>query len=737
MFRALRMSGALCCALALLSRSSAPAQSSDSAAVIRGVDFARAATQLLADHYNRQIADLEGQQRALPPGSPQREALQRQIDDLRTQAHRAAGGEPAWRAYDAIKTILDTCQEAEAAVADTQTLQAGATADLDALLGGQLAPLKPEFDRACLMVTVAERVQAFADLKRCFRDLHRRLPAPHVANLVAGLNTLHWLLDTVKAFSPANPLLNQVLGAYSEVTAALSGAAGRLAQGLSERDTENFVPGYSSRWGDRRAEAFFDDPQFERFTGQDNVEVNRVPGLRDAYELPDGSVALWDPEASSWSWARNLTPGDVAHRYAWLMIHGIADPDPEDVLSVNDRVIGVQLIPERAVVSAGEATGILVSASVLEGDLPVGLTFDLATRQKTLGGWFEGRDSLMGAFADPRRSTPSPLTVQAAPGETVMWQAPAQPDVICQIRATLTDSADGVLLAEPAYIATGKATEISARPDRNPVEPGYDGLIVFQVLDGAGQPLSGVPRGVMVTNPDELAIEEIEWLDADLVKGAVPYQAPQEAGTYRLGLRFGGTVDEGYILHDNWSPSEVEVQIVVTGQPVVAEGAEPPLPPPGPNVQAHDGTYQGGLNEAFLTGFGQRLSQRTDVRQWSVAFPDIVLLVQGDGAQVEPAEVAGRETIVYADGRERITEKRFRLSPGDLAPDGRIAGDCSATIDGRDAGLRWRWFAEPTRDGQSYLLDIRVAEGTNYMSAQLAPMFRLERGVASSRSGGQ
>ncbi len=541
------------------------AQDEDALVALDAVEFVRKTSELLVAAYTTEKGELEGRLAAAQDAGERRE-LERQIAALDVKIKRAAGCKQGWEYYSLVKSMIDGLKGAEKAFGGTQAVAAGKP-DIDSILAGRLAPLQPLFQTLNTAADHASRVQAVQALVREFEQINRDIPHPRVRGMLKGMQAIGELMKQYESLPVAMPIVKDYVKTLGTVLQAASGSVRRIATHMfsGERGMLTRTPQYHPTMSDGRSEAFFQDSRFRQWHGG-NVEIYQIQGCPNAYALPGAGVVIWDPQVKVWEYAPDLWPREVQRRYAWLMSFGVADPTVDQVLARRENYIGVLLLPEARVLAPGDTTEIEVVASSLKPDALLGeLEVTLETRQKTLA-WFQGRRSYAGAFPDlAAEGVPAERSMRARNGASVTWQAPESADLICQIGASMPYTRD-VLLAPPCYIATGKPTRIEAAADANPVAPGHEGLITFQVLGTDGQPLSPVPAAAILVQPDRLEVGEVDTLGVLELKAAFPYRAPDVPGTYRPEIRFEGLVIEGYVFHENFAPCTATVEIVVEGE---------------------------------------------------------------------------------------------------------------------------------------------------------------------------
>jgi len=334
-------------------------------------------------------------------------------------------------------------------------------------------------------------------------------------------------------------------------------AAARLDKRLQKRARGLIVEGYRD---DGRVAAF--DRQFPHLAaGRDMLNINPLPGVRDAYAWPSGGVLIWDYKHSYWYDRKDISLADLLRRYAFFATYGNPNPAVEDILGDLTATIGVRLEPRDTIVPPKGSTTIAVFAQRMDGQEAITLISLRTKREATFGTPFG---------IAPGGGTVSPSVVE--PGNTVTWTAPDTENYVYRVTASLTAARYETLIGEPyCLIGTGVSTQIKAYAEPGTVEPEGDGNIIFQIVDRDGDPVQ--VRGHVGMRAYGLQLDLIYWVNEAEAKGTAAYHAPKREAYYQVLISFSGYIDAGVFTGMNALPSEAEVFVQVKSRGEAAAAA--------------------------------------------------------------------------------------------------------------------------------------------------------------------
>jgi hypothetical protein len=522
-----------------------------------------------ATRLREQKAELE-RQRAAATGA-EMARLDAQVDQVVTELNyvisqeaRAKGNATAWQVYKSINSFISTVATIEGKL-DQRDTWGPSIVDLDLMTAYRIGRARDALQQAGQALDYVSKIRSLMEV---IEKLEKDAPTPQIRTMVVGLTGA---LEGVKWVGAWCPAVSPMIQEYGNVGQALIRASVRLNTKINAQHTGLFVDG---RPNGGRLAAF--DAQFPEYAGdRDTLHIVPLPGIRDAYLMPDGSVVIWDPAGGRWHGAE-IDPGEIIRRYAWLAAYGNANPTPEQVLGslASRRTIGLRVEARDRVILPGESTKIRVHAERLDGMELEYVGIQLGAQVKT-----SAVDVVRRELLGVRNTAGSFSEAIVDPGEIVRWTAPQAEHNIYRITASLPEAEREYELVGEAFclVATGGSATVRATADPATVEPGGDGTIDYEVLNGQGQPIK--PMGsITIVAPQELEVEAPSWMSQTQAKGEAVYHAPRESGTYKVRVVFGGYVDAGFVYGENYMPGEAEVEVRVARvpqpQPVVQE--EPP-----------------------------------------------------------------------------------------------------------------------------------------------------------------
>jgi len=493
--------------------------------------------------------------------------LQKVIGELNyvmSQEARAKGNATAWQVYKSINSFITTVAQIEGKL-DQRDTWGPSIVDLDLMTAYRIGRARDMIQSAGQVVGYVGKVRA---LMETVEKLEKDAPTPQIRTMVVGLTGV---LEGMKWVGAWCPVVSPMIEGYGKVGQALIRASVRLNTRLNAQHTGLFVDG---RPNGGRLEAF--DARFPEYAGtRATMNIIPLPGIRDAYLMPDGAIVAWDPTESRWH-RRNMDPGEVIRRYAWLAAYGNPNPTPEQVLGslASRRTIGVRVEARDRVILPGGSTKIRVHAERLDGVELEYVGIQLGAQVATSAIDVVRRD-LMGMSSAAGSFSASIVD----PGEIVRWTAPQAAHHVYRITASLPEAEGEYELVGPAscLVATGGSATVRATADPATVEPRGDGTIDYEVLNGQGQPIKPI-GSITIIAPEELEVEAPRWRSETQAKGDAAYHAPREVGTYKVRVVFGGYVDAGFVYGENYVPAEAEVEVRVADAP----------PPPTPVVERPD-----------------------------------------------------------------------------------------------------------------------------------------------------
>ncbi len=527
--------------------------------------FLQAFTRALDQHYDPQLNPLKTRLAALEQqrdkdSAKAPESLIRQIGDVRERIskltqERQKAADQAWRLFNCTKAVHDTLSQMEQKLnqADTWPNQ---IVWLDGIMGYQLAQARQVIADANKTLDYGQKLLAF---KRLCDKWSQQAPTPHVKRMLNGMEGLFWIFEQ---FGDKVPTIGEFIKKYGEVGNALLGASERLHGRLERRTSGVLVEG---RPNDGRLQAF--DRQFPRL---DRLTLNiwPMPGVRDAYAWPFGGVLVWDPQQKQWystgkyvnlppdhhPSSRNMTPGDLLRRYAFLAAHGNVNPTPSDVFYDPSKIVALEMKAVPPIVPPKGQTSIAVMAETMGGDRNPQVLINLRIRPKGTLWQGLGFGSRTGALNPPL----------VEPNQVAIWAAPDSENDLYVITALLAqvEAEAGIRQAGTATcdVATGFATEMRVSADPDTVDPGGDGTVIVQIVNKDGDAVKAKGE-IRAYRSHGVAVEDFKW-SAD-GKATAPYHAPTAAGTYRVEVGFAGYVDVGFVLGKNATPCTGATDVVV------------------------------------------------------------------------------------------------------------------------------------------------------------------------------
>jgi len=676
------------------------AQSRGSQAVLDGAKFVQDFTRQVQSYYNDQIVGLQAERGNA--SASRRAQIDRQIGQLQESKRLAGGYDKAWRVFNYAKSIHDTLAQVEGSLNQSDTWDTQIVW-LDRLAGAQLAQGHELIQKANTAMDYGSKLKSLRDLMQSFDGA---VPSDQVKTMVNGLNGLFWVF---KEFGDKVPALGAFMKNYGEVGSALVNASWRLHQRLQQRAGGLLVDGYRD---DGRIAAF--DRQLPHLAGlRDTLEINPLPGVRDAYTLPAGGVLIWDPVLREWHERHDITPSELVRRYAFCATYGETYPTVDYVLTDPRHTIGIRLTPADTVVAPGGSTTITITAVRMDRAKP-----PIHIRLNTV------QEATLGSYVGYNQGNGSLDHVAVEPDQTVTWTAPNTEHYVYRVTADLGQGEGGLLVGQPfCLIATGKYTKVVAEARPASVLTGGDGMIVFQLLDSSNQPTAANGRFRLYGNGLQLGDAQSS---ADGTGGWVPYYAPERAGEYWPVVSFSGYVDAGWLYGENTMASQAAVKVRVKARP--DEVAVQPPPPPDPGPGPAPTTFQGSVTQEWHNYRENEMREacqrsRSVLETYTFRMADILMLIQNGVATIAPNQVDGYETYDYrvtqnARVTTRTTQFTWAFLAGAVNADGTIGGQMQMRNTTGGDQREGTWHAVLTDGGRTCLVYLSGFSG-------LPPLYRL------------
>lgn len=553
-------------------------------AFLQGAQFVKGFTAHLADHFDRQLAPIQsrlatkrallantndaGLKRALEAEVVQ---LEQQVKALRERKRLAAGDATAWKVFNATKQVHDVLLNMEGRLGQADTW-GPETELLRGIASDKLARARAALQKANLASDYTKRL---VGMWQVVNNLDNEAPTPQTRKMVGALQLL---CGTLSQLGDLAPVVGGYLKLYGDVAGKVVAASARLAQKIDERGGRVLDP---ARFDDGRCNRLISQLRADGMAGADESVLTNfqcVPGSRDIWELPGSNlIVVWDAATGYWDFIRGkgLTGAELLRRYAFLATYTREKISLNDVVywpTVPERTIGVMLEPDRSVVEPGGKANIRIYVARMSGGEAL---VSLSLRSRPV------RSLLERVGAGPGPGTLSQLGYTSGWEDEagVQWTAPEAENYVFRITASIASAESEYELVGKPYceVATGFSTQIRLQLAPPQVEPGEQGQVRIELLNGAGEPLTGQLGAFRLTGEGGLQITNTTFSKTAAGKATATFTAPQMPGQYLVRADFSGYVDAGWLWGCNAVPSSAQAMLTVR-----EKREQPPPAPPEP-----------------------------------------------------------------------------------------------------------------------------------------------------------
>ena len=404
--------------------------------------------------------------------------------------------------------------------------------------------------------TATDYAAKYYKMSQDLNAIDQALMTPELKGLAQSLTTLSHVMA---AFGDNLPLFGSLIKAYGDLTIEMTKITLALDAKIEERENGQLIDGVHGERG----------TMLDQLRKLGISDAQRVDGTRDVFRGADGRLLIWDRKGREWVIADDHEPGiteeEIIKRYLFFTTHGTPEPTPEQIVRGYRRAVVLELVPSTTHVAPNGTVTLRVI-----GRRPVD-NKEITDRELYAKVTLAGHTGIgIGELRGDRVKL----------GGTTTWVAPNNLNERYTFTADLDEDTAKVAIsggAVTATVRTGTETQIELTTESTEVAASTPVELTAVLLTADGNRLPATVAGSLDLVVDPPLGYFTDWVALADYKGTRhTWMAPDQAGTYTVTARYGGSTGHG-LFADHSAGSTATLKLVVgkAGEPDAGIDAPP------------------------------------------------------------------------------------------------------------------------------------------------------------------